>query len=169
MGISQESSERVSEYAKRHGLTLVDELGHGVHGSVFVAESQPQMGGAKVKSAVKTHHSEACYCRERDVYLRLKENGIDAICGCDVPQLLRFDDDLLILEMTVVSRPFVLDFGGAFLDKAPDFSEEVMADWRAEKIEQFGDRWPAVESILRELEGYGIHVIDVNPNNISPP
>ena len=82
--------------------------------------------------------------------------------------MLCYDDHLLIIEMTIVRRPFVLDFGGAFLDKAPDFSE-VMADWRAEKFEQFGDRWPAAESILRQLERYGIYVIDVNPNNISPP
>lgn len=42
-----------------------------------------------------------------------------------------------------------------------------MADWRAEKQEQFGKRWREVEAILRVLEGHGIHVIDVTPNNIS--
>lgn len=167
MSISKETTDRAAEYAGRHGLTLVEELGHGVHGSVFVAESQPQKGGGKSKSAVKVHRNEPCYCRERDVYLRLQGNDVNAIYGCEVPQLLRYDDDLWIIEMTVVSRPFVLDFGGAFLDKAPDFSDEVMADWRAEKIEQFGDRWPEAESILRQLERYGIHVIDVNPNNIA--
>src|SRR6516225_8085263 len=67
---------------------------------------------------------------KRDVYLRLKENGIDTILGCHVPQLLRYDDGLWVVDMSVVTRPFVLDFAGAFLDKAPDFSDEVLADWR---------------------------------------
>jgi hypothetical protein len=61
----------------------------------------------------------------------------------------------------------VLDFGGAYLDQAPDFSDEVMADWRAEKKEQFGARWGEVQAILRALEAYGVFMIDVNPGNIS--
>ena len=43
----------------------------------------------------------------------------------------------------------------------------LWADWRAEKHEQFGPRWPEVQAILRALEGYGIFVADVNPANIS--
>jgi hypothetical protein len=104
---------------------------------------------------------------KRDVYLRLKENGIDTILGCHVPQLLRYDDGLWVVDMSVVTRPFVLDFAGAFLDKAPDFSDEVLADWRAEKQEQFGVHWPLVEAILEVLKNYGIHLIDVSPNNVS--
>ncbi len=69
--------------------------------------------------------------------------------------------------MTVVSRPFVLDFAGAELDNPPDFSEEVLADWRAEKRDQFGERWAEVEAILGSLEGHGIFMLDVNPGNVS--
>jgi hypothetical protein len=71
--------------------------------------------------------------------------------------------------MTVVAQPFVLDFAGVQLDREPDFSEEVMAKWRAEKREQFGDRWPEVQGIMRVLEEYGIYLIDINPNNITLP
>ena len=74
---------------------------------------------------------------------------------------------LLVLEMTVVKRPFVLDFAGAFLDDGPDFSDEVLADWRAEKQEQFGARWPEVQAVLRIIEGYGVFMLDVNPGNVS--
>ena len=81
--------------------------------------------------------------------------------------MLRHDDDLWVIEMTVVTRPFVLDFAGAYLDWPPDFSEEVLADWRAEKQEQFGPRWAEVQAILRSLEGYGVFMVDVNPGNIS--
>jgi hypothetical protein len=67
----------------------------------------------------------------------------------------------------LVARPFVLDFAGAYLDQAPDFSEEVLADWRAEKQEQFGPRWSDVQAILGLLESYGVFMIDVNPGNVS--
>ena len=49
----------------------------------------------------------------------------------------------------------------------PDFSEEVMADWQADKQEQFGKQWPEVLAILACLESFGIHMEDVSPSNIS--
>ena len=120
-----------------------------------------------LESAIKVHEREPDYCRERDVYLRLAQHNIQTLRGCKVPRLVRFDDNLLIVEMTIVSRPFVLDFAGAFLDQAPGFSEEVMSDWLNEKYEQFGPHWPEVQLILAALKQYGIHMIDVHPNNIS--
>lgn len=139
-------------------------LGYGVQGIVFSARNQD--GGLW---ALKAHDREEAYRRERDVYLRLKKKGVAAILGSQVPQLLDFDDALFVLAMTVVTRPYVLDFGGAFLDRAPEFSEEAMADWLEEKREQFGGRWPQAAAILRHLAGLGIHVVDVNANNISWP
>jgi hypothetical protein len=44
-----------------------------------------------------------------------------------------------------------------------------MAEWWAEKKEQFGRRLPDVARILQSLAELGIHVLDVNPNNISWP
>src|SRR5262249_29635982 len=152
-------------YAAQAGLTLGEELGFGVHGIVFAVHGQAEFD----LSALKLHYQEAAYLRERDVYLRLQELNINEIRSCQIPQLLRWDDDLLAINMTIVERPYILDFGGAFLDSAPDFSEEVLADWRAEKIEQFGSRWPEADAILRLLETHGIFVIDVNPNNITLP
>lgn len=137
MSMADDPIARVKEYARHHRLVLAAELGHGVHGSVFTAQSQPEKGIAMLPTAVKAHKREADYLRERDVYLRLRENSVASIQGCHVPEMLCYDDHLWIIEMTVVVPPFVLDFGGAFLDKAPDFSDEVMADWRAEKIEQY--------------------------------
>jgi hypothetical protein len=130
-------------------------------------ESQPEKGVSAVQSAIKVHEREPDYRRERDVYLRLKEIAVTTIHRCHVPQLLRHDDESWIIEMSVVSRPFVLDFAGAFLDTAPDFSEEVIADWLVEKLDQFGARWPEVEAILRSLQSYGIHLVDESPNNVS--
>src|SRR5213592_847154 len=105
-------ARRAEAYAIRNGLELGLELGSGVHGIVFSAENQSEGG----RSALKVHGQETCYRRERDVYLRLTENAVTTILGCNVPELLRYDDTSWVIEMTVVARPFVLDFAGAFLD-----------------------------------------------------
>jgi hypothetical protein len=154
---------RIGKYADRKGLALAERLGAGIHGSVF-AVVYKKTGD---RSAVKGHERESAYRRERDVYLRLREHDINSIRDCNVPVLVDFDDTLWVIEMTVVSRPFVLDFAESWLDWPPDFTPEVMADWEAEKREQFGHRWVDVEAILRDLEGYGVFMLDVNPGNIS--
>ena len=147
---------RVQQYAGRKGLMLREPLGAGIHGSVFAAEYQTEGG----RSAVKGHARQPAYERERDVYLRLRECDVTAIRGCHVPALIDYDDELWVIEMTVVSRPFVLDFAGADLDRPPDFSDEVLADWREEKQEPFGPRWPEVEAILGALEAYGVFMLE---------
>jgi hypothetical protein len=53
------------------------------------------------------------------------------------PQLVRVDDQLLVIEMSIVDRPFVLDFAGAYLDAPPEFSESIWEEWEAQKREQF--------------------------------
>jgi hypothetical protein len=130
---------------------------------VFEAKNQSKGG----RYALKVHEHTAPYLRERDVYIRLWEHRVTKICDCNVPAMMGFDDVLLIIQMTIVTHPFVLDFGGAYLDRAPDFSEEVLADWGADKLEQFGRRWPDVQAILGTLECYGVFMVDVNPGNIA--
>ena len=154
--------ERAREYAQRRSLVVHDRLGAGVHGIVFVAESQHLFG----RSAIKVHEREKAYRAERDVYVRLQSRGVTRVQGCSVPQLLAFDNALWIIDMTIVVKPYVLDFAGAYLDQRPDFSVETLAEWRAEKREQFGDDWTEVERILWTLEGYGIYLLDISPNNI---
>lgn len=167
MSFRDDPLRRALEYAKHNGLVVGKELGFGVHGIVFAMNSQAESDRPATQCAVKAHHHETEYLRERDVYLRLQEHGVGTIRGCHVPQLIDYNDNLWIIEMTIVKRPFVLDFGGAYLDHPPDFSDEVMADWRAEKAEQFGEHWSEAQAILRALEMYGIFVVDVNPNNIT--
>ena len=167
MSLTEELEWRIRQYAERNGLRLGEQLGYGLHGIVFTAESQPEQDSPVVRSAIKVHRREQEYVRERDVYLRLQEHGVTTIRGCHVPQLVRFDDELWVIEMTVVKRPFVLDFAGAYLEWAPEFSEEVLADWLKEKQDQFGPRWPEVQAILGELEAYGVFMVDVNPGNVA--
>jgi hypothetical protein len=167
MAFDDELLGRARDYAQRNSLVLGERLGFGIHGIVFEAKRQPEAAKRNGRSAVKVHRFADGYHRERDVYLRLRELGVSSIRGCHVPQLLQHDDELLVIEMSMVSRPFLLDFGAAYLDTPLDFSEEVMTDWREQKREEFGPRWPEVQAILAALEMYGIFMEDVNPGNIS--
>ena len=85
--------------------------------------------------------------------------------GFHVPQLLQWDDDLLALEMTVVTPPFALDFAGAYLDILPELPNDVWEDWKRKNEEQFGDDWPEAQVILGELEELGIYMLDPSPSN----
>jgi hypothetical protein len=154
---------RIEEYAHLKGLVLGQELGSGIHGIVLDAKNQ--LNGDH--SAVKVYRRDTFYIPERDVYFRLRDLGITTVCGHNVPQLINYDDRLLVIEMTIVERPFVLDFAGAYLDKPPDFSDEVIADWQAEKLEQFGEKWTDVQTVLGSLEAFGIYMVDVNPGNVA--
>jgi len=116
-------------YAARYGLGIVERLGFGIHGTGHVAEGKIKAEN----SAVKAHISAVPYLRECAVYKLLKEADVSEILGFHVPQLIRIDDELRVIEMTIVTRPFVLDFAGAYLDSPPDFSEEVWAEWEQQK------------------------------------
>jgi hypothetical protein len=155
---SAEVEVRAAKYAADHGLALEDQLGFGVHGSVWSTDG---------KSAVKAHAPDRPhYARERDIYLRLREHEVTEIRGFAVPQLLGFDDELWVLEISIVRPPFVLDFAGAYPDEMPDYSNEVWDEWEADKREQFAANWPEVRLVLATLERYGIFISDVTPNNI---
>jgi len=113
------------------------------------------------------HKQAPDYFRERDAHLRLQRLGITTILGCSVPELIDYDNDLWIIVMTVVDRPFVLDFGGAFLDQAPEFADEIMAEWEIEKQEQFGPQWAAARAIIYELQSHGIYSWSTSIQEIS--
>ena len=155
----------VRAYAAERQLQIAEPLGSGKDGIVLVGKSQ--MTPASV--AIKGHRFEELYVREKGVYRRLQEQRIYSILGFNVPELLNIDDRLLILEITIVKRPFVLDFAGAHLDARPEFPAEVWADWEAEKREQFEGRWPMVEKVLDAFEEMGIYLLDVSPGNIGFP
>src|SRR5271169_2951784 len=138
-------------YADRHQLDLVETLGSGKDGIVLVAKHKAKPADI----AIKVLRWDELYQREKQVYQRLRELGVNAVQGFNVPQLLGCDDDLRVLEMTIVKRPFVLDFAGAYLDARPEFPEDVWVDWEATKREQFEGRWPSVQAILGAFEELG--------------
>jgi hypothetical protein len=150
-------------YAARYHLRLAERLGFGIHGIVHVAERE----GKPDQSAIKALGSADSYLRERAVYERLGDAGISEVLGFHVPQLISADDDLRVIEMTIVTRPFVLDFAGAYLDSRPEFSEEIWAEWEQQKREQFGERWSVVRAVMDAFEELDIYLADVTPNNIA--
>jgi hypothetical protein len=139
---SEDIEQRASTYAQRRQLRLDQQLGAGKDGTVFLTD---------MATAVKVHARVEPYVRELACYRLFQRQGIVDVCGFHVPQLIGSDDELLIIEMTVVEPPFMLDFAGAYLGDAPDFSDEVLEQWQEEKAEQFGDRWPEVEFAVEWL------------------
>ena len=143
-----DDEDLVRNYASRYGVEFRETLGTGIHGTVYVVESKAEPG----RRALKLHRDVGAYKREKAVYERLRERRMDAILGFDIPVPLRFDDDFMAIEMSIVMPPFVLDFAGASLDVSPEFSEEIWADWEISKREQFGSNWETVLAILAALQ-----------------
>jgi hypothetical protein len=162
MRSAQELIDRATRYSERNKFQLGEQLGFGIHGIVFACRKIGDPG----RFAIKIHERRASYQRERDVYLRLQMHDVREIHGCHVPQMLGYDDEFKVIEMTAVTPPYVLDFAGAYLDGPPDFSEEVLAEWESDKQAQFDDGWPDVQHILWTLQRYGIYLLDISPSNI---
>jgi hypothetical protein len=134
-------------------------LGFGAQGFVFATDRA---------TAIKVHGFEPAYRRERDVYLRLQENDVAEIRGLVVPRLRQVDDARQIIEMDLVTPPYVLDFGAAYLDEPPDFGEDPNDAEQREKEhrELFGPNWPEVQTVLRAFQAHGVYITDIHPGNI---
>lgn len=120
------------------------------------------------RSAVKAVFLPQVYAVESECYRRLADAGVRDLGGLAVPGLIGFDDELQVVEMSIVQPPFLLDFGKVYLDRQPPYWEdptiraETLQLWR----ERFGDRWPDVAAVLEMLKTHGIHYVDPRPGNI---
>lgn len=116
-------------------------------------------------SALKIHRFRSGYRQERDVYLRLQRHSLHRLAGFSIPVLYHYDDSCLALELSIVERPWVLDFAQAALDVAPAELDDPA--WQKEKARLFGADWPDVQHLLNALRQYGIYFRDVDTLNIS--
>jgi hypothetical protein len=119
--------------------------------------------------AVKVFERRTNYERERDAYLRLRERSISHLNEFEIPSLTDRDDELMVIEMTIVQPPFIVDFGKAYVDRRPPYfnDTEIMGEAEAKCIEDFGEKcWKRVQQALWKLEALGIWYIDPNPRNI---
>ncbi|HMQ15671.1 MAG TPA: hypothetical protein PKC49_06835 [Phycisphaerae bacterium] len=154
-------AERAALYASGRGVNLKQQpLGFGKDGTVFATDKA---------TAIKVHAGRASFDRELAAYGRLAKHEVIDVAGHRVPQLEYSDGELLVIEMTIVTRPFLLDFGDAYLDEAPQFPDEVIEQWHEKGIERFGAaRWERVQLVIATLRGqYGVILLDVNPGNIT--
>jgi len=152
--------ERAHKYAQRFDLLLNFEkpLGYGNDGYVWRSNQN---------TAVKAIERERAYLCELESYQRLQRAGISEIHGLAIPSLVNHHDKLMVIEMDVVTPPFLLDFGKVWLDKRPDYPEDAWDQWEAAGRDDFGDRWNDVKSVISALRRLGIHYIDPKPGNIN--
>jgi hypothetical protein len=155
---------RADAYAVANDLSLLDPLGNGVDGNVWKVIGKKK----RLAWAVKLHRHKKAYELERDCYKRLSEYELSEVCGGSVPQLIRYDDEWMAIEMSIVDPPFILDFAGAFLDLPPDFPDEIWEESEAAWEELYGDAWPRIKVIRSKFEEMGIYLTDLHSNNISP-
>jgi hypothetical protein len=148
----------LDEYVQRRGLERLDRLGYGQDGIVYSTSR---------KSAAKAFRYEEQYRREKRVYLRLDDLGIRRIGEFSIPRLIAVNDELMVIEMGIVSPPYIVDFAGAYLDEAPPYSRRQIAESQRRNRQLFGKKWPHVRSALSTLRGHGIHFVDLNPGNVT--
>lgn len=130
--------KRLAAFASANNLQFVKQIGFGIHGRVILVDQRNQ----PLFSVIKAFEDVNPYRRERDAYLRLEEAGVVSLAECNVPQYLGSCDELRVVWITLVERPFCLDFAAAYLDAWPSYLPPMDEEWEAEKREQFGADWP---------------------------
>jgi hypothetical protein len=148
------------QYAAARGIEidLQNPLGAGTDGSVW-----PTNRG----SAIKVLELEKNYLQELRCYQRLMENNVERVDGLAVPQLIDYDDTLLVIEMEIVRPPYLLDFGKAYLDESSPYSNEELSRHLTELAAHFSQAdLPRIKKILRLLRNYGIEYLDAKAKNI---
>ena len=100
--------------------------------------------------------------------MRFRDVGLTNVNGFAVPELVGYDDELLAIEMTMVSPPFVVDFASVVLDVDPELIEDeghTLADLVRELFGE--DRVTAVLDIRDELIARaGAYLSDLHRHNI---
>jgi hypothetical protein len=128
-------NSRQKAFESRYGVILLHHLGLGPGQDGIVLQSNR-------RTAVKFFDQTGRFHRELKVYQTLRAKGIRLVAGHNVPELVLEDGELKVIEISIVQRPFVLDFAGAKLPhEVPDFDDEIMEEHHEHLREQFGERW----------------------------
>jgi hypothetical protein len=159
MKTAAELKLQLERYAAKRLVALVERLGGGTDGEVW---------STSVSTVLKAFERTEVYENEIACYHRLSSSGISSIKGFTIPELERCDGELLVIELSTVKAPYLLDFGKAYLDRPHDFSAEVMEDWEARNLETWGPYLPIIRSIIGKLRSVGIIYLDTKVGNIKP-
>jgi hypothetical protein len=120
-------------------------------------------------TAVKFFDREDRFNREAQVYSVLWDKNIRIVSGHNIPRLINIFSNLMVLEMTIVQQPFILDFAGAKLPhEVPDFTEEIVEEHHGHLRELFGDRWSDALHVAEMFRlATGFTLLDIHPGNIA--
>lgn len=79
------------------------------------------------------------------------------------------DGELLTLELSIVQRPFILDFAGAKKpNEVPDFENEIIQEHYDRLRELFGNRWTDALQVADTFRiATGFTLLDIHPGNIA--
>jgi hypothetical protein len=136
----------------------LESLGWGVSGFVFLAPD--------LLSAIKVHHNQEGHAAELKAYHLLRQHRITSLFGLTVPKLRRFDSARRLIEIDVVSPPYLLDFAGVkFVD--PEFSEDTVTDIQEMISERFGRNAYVAYAVQHELLKIGMYYLDLRPSNLN--
>jgi hypothetical protein len=156
--IDENLKQKVEQYGQHRGIRILEYLGGGTDGHVWHSGRD---------TAVKAFHREKNYLMELQCYQRLREHNVVKIEQFAVPRLVWHDIDLLVIEMSMVSPPCLIDFSKAYLDGEPHHTPEVLADAAQNQRYIWGDRYAEVMSLIGTLKyKYGIYHQDPNARNI---
>jgi hypothetical protein len=153
---------RVADYETRHGCRLLGVLGAGRGQDGMVMRSDRL-------TAVKFFDRLDRFQREWEVYHLLTTRGIHNVAGHEIPRLIDADEQLRAIEMSIVERPFLLDFAGAKRPhEVPDFEQHVIDEHMERLVELFegrvGDALHVVEAFRRAT---GFVLLDIHPGNVA--
>lgn len=119
MAASEDLNNAVQVYAEQSEITIANLLGFGQDGEVWRTSRQ---------TALKVLERDQAYQNERDAYQLLSDAGINQIGIFAVPELRNFDDELKIVEIGIVSPPYLLDFGKAYVHRPSPYTAEQIAE-----------------------------------------
>ena len=161
MQADEQLRENAEQYAIIAGCKLVanPDLGHGTDGHVWRSNR-----GTAIKAFYATKNFED----ELECYCRLKEKNISEILGLAVPTHEGHSEEFLTIEMSIVQRPYLLDFGKVYIDHYPPYlnDPQLMQNWHEEVRGLFDENTAKVHAVLRYLRRLGIHYVDPKPANI---
>lgn len=145
--------ERAKRYAKSRNLTIEKDFGFGCDGFVLATNRS---------TAIKAFRYPQLYRYELEIYEYLQQHEITKIHDFHIPELVSSDPGLCVIEMTIVSPPFILDFVSARIEGDFEYDDE----WIAQRQDEFEDDWPTVRMAILALEQQGVQLVDVHPGNI---
>jgi hypothetical protein len=138
---------------------IENELGSGTDGTVY---------GVSGPSVVKVHKDRHRFNNELKAYLRLREQNVNSVGMFHIPELRNYDPEQLIIEISTVRPPYLIDFGKSHIDHTPDYDDEAWDMWRERLGQVFGDNAGVASQIFHQMvRKHGIYHLDLNPYNLN--